>query len=678
MRFVALLAVLATLAPPAADGSVESASAPSARGPIISERAARTGPVLNPRAANSPLVIELGPLPADARDANIPKRVHKRRRVGVHRPLPEAFGGDLVPRLEWVAGAAGGQVAAIEVRAQGAVSLRIAVRAVLPPGASVQVFDANGQPHGSRFTPEHFEADAPVWLPSVEGDTLTVQIAVPSTASIEAVSFTVATVSHRFARLIPRAVPQCFGHVDVPCVSDSIRRDTADGVGRVVFEDVGGTFTCTGTLLNVGDTPDLYEPYLLTANHCVATDAVAATVEVAWFWQRADCNGSDIDPRLTYSFAGAALLATSPSEDATLLRLRENLPGGLLYLGWSTEEVRVGTSVFSVHHPNGFAAQYSEGRVRRIVDADVDGNLVNDTIETAWSRGLTEGGSSGAGLFTGLQRLVGVLAGGELGCATAGDVFGPFRAFFPYVARWLKPSDHAPETFAHMLPAVPGADAGAVQGFIRIMNNSSRAGEVEIHAVDDTGQRRGPVTLRLDARQVRHFNSDDLERGSASKGLLGGVGDGTGMWRLELETELDIEPLAYIRTPDGFVTSMHQLALATAGDELTYRVPFFNPGSNTAIRSLLRVINPNASEVSVTIDGWDDDRVPGEQTVRLSLAAGRAIQMSAQALEAGDPAFEGRLGDGAGKWELAVTGSRPLHVMSLLATQSGHLTNLSQ
>ena len=233
------------------------------------------------------------------------------------------------------------------------------------------------------------------------------------------------------------------------------------------------------------------------------------------------------------------------------------------------------------------------------------------------------------------------------------------------------------QLYSHTLPFIPPANM-TQQGFMRIINYSKHAGEIEIHAIDDTGQRFGPVTLEIGDQQVRHFNSNDLERGNASKGLLGGVGSGTGMWRLELKTLLDITPLAYIRTADGFVTSMHQVAEAYPDNDLKYRLRFFNPGSNTNIRSLLRVVNLNAARVSVTVKGWDDDGNEGAQLVRFSLAADSAIQLSSQELESGDAAFTGRLGDGNGKWELMVTGTLPLHAMSLLSTQSGHLTNLSR
>ena len=189
-----------------------------------------------------------------------------------------------------------------------------------------------------------------------------------------------------------------------------------------------------------------------------------------------------------------------------------------------------------------------------------------------------------------------------------------------------------------------------------------------------------PVTLEIGALQTRHFNSEDLEYGNVSKGIIGGVGDGTGMWRLGLTTTLGIDAWAYARTPDGFVTSMHQVAWfakSLTDNEYWHLLPFFNPGSNTAIRSLLRVINPNPFEVDVRVVGDDDNDDTGGP-VRFTLAPNSAMQISAQALEQGDAAFAGSLGDGTGKWRLVVLSPQPIHVMSLLSTPSGHLTNLSR
>ena len=236
------------------------------------------------------------------------------------------------------------------------------------------------------------------------------------------------------------------------------------------------------------------------------------------------------------------------------------------------------------------------------------------------------------------------------------------------------------EGISHTLPLVPGVSESGQEGFVLIRNRSDMDGEVTIHGIDDTGERFPPATLELAAGHTASFNSEDLEKGNADKGLEPGIGDGFGYWRLVLATELDIEARGYIRTSDGFVTSMYELAREHERIKHRYVVPFFNPASNTKIVSRLRVANPNAAAVDVTLEAWDSHGVAGKEVIQFSIDKGAAVRLTSQQLEAGDAdAFTGRLGDGAGKWRFEVSGGdQPLEVMSLLSTGSGHLTNLSR
>ena len=236
------------------------------------------------------------------------------------------------------------------------------------------------------------------------------------------------------------------------------------------------------------------------------------------------------------------------------------------------------------------------------------------------------------------------------------------------------------ERISNTLPLVLGASDSGQQGFVLIRNRSDMDGVVTIHGIDDAGERSEPATLELSAGHTASFNSEDLEAGNADKGLEPGIGDGSGHWRLELTTELDIEARGYIRTTDGFVTSMYELAREHERMKRRYVVPFFNPASNTTIVSRLRVANPNAVAVDVTLEAWDFDGEAADDVIEFSVDAGAAVLISSQQLEAGDAeAFTGRLGDGAGKWRFEVSGGgQPLEVMSLLSTGSGHLTNLSR
>lgn len=230
----------------------------------------------------------------------------------------------------------------------------------------------------------------------------------------------------------------------------------------------------------------------------------------------------------------------------------------------------------------------------------------------------------------------------------------------------------------HTLPLVMSASNDIQQGFARIINHSNRAGTVVIHAIDDSGRRFGPTSLSLQAKETVHFNSRDLEWGNRSKGLSAGVGSGQGDWRLELETTLDVEPLAYVRTSDGFVTSMHDVVTegGAACSPAGVHVPIFNPASNRSQQSRLRIVNPSDNSVNVTISGRDDEgKTPAG--LAFDIPAGAARTITAEDLESGAAGLGGRFGDGAGKWQLYVSAARTIHVMSLLQSPNGHLTNLS-
>ena len=213
------------------------------------------------------------------------------------------------------------------------------------------------------------------------------------------------------------------------------------------------------------------------------------------------------------------------------------------------------------------------------------------------------------------------------------------------------------------------------EGFARIINHAGNPGTAYITGIDDAGNEHGPVELSLKAHASAHFNSTDLEEGNPDKGFSQGLGDGEGDWRLRFESDLDIELLAYVRSHDGFVTPIHELVPV---EGMRQHVRFFNPGSNRAQVSRLRLINRTGDRVEVTIEGRDDEGTdaPGG-TVRLTLGSGEARTLTAQDLESGEGELVGRLGDGRGKWQLFVSADRPLHVMSLLRSPTGHLSNLS-
>ena len=222
---------------------------------------------------------------------------------------------------------------------------------------------------------------------------------------------------------------------------------------------------------------------------------------------------------------------------------------------------------------------------------------------------------------------------------------------------------------------VPSSDPDGPPGVLRIINHDSESGSVEISAIDDAGVRSGPVTLMLDAEAAVELDATDLEMGNPAKGLSAGLGGGVGDWRLEIDSDLDIEPLAYVRTADGFVASMHDLVRE---ENMRYPVPVFNTGGNVSELSRLRLINPGGGAAEVAITAIDDAGASSSASgVHLTLPAGGARTLTAGQLEAGGSGLGGRLGTGSGKWRLVVTADRPILVMNLLANTGGRLGNLS-
>ena len=228
------------------------------------------------------------------------------------------------------------------------------------------------------------------------------------------------------------------------------------------------------------------------------------------------------------------------------------------------------------------------------------------------------------------------------------------------------------------IPSVPLmlADSGhGREGFVRVINRSETGGAVLITAIDDSGMRHGPVRLQLQPHGAAHFNSSDLQDGNEAKGILEGVGVGKGDWRLEFDSDLDIEALSYVRTGDGFLTAIHDTA---PSDEGVHRIVTFNPASNVQQASRLRVVNMGREPAVVTVRGVDDAGASPGSPVQFTVPAGAAREFDAMQLEAGDARLDGALGDGEGKWRLAVESESSIVAMSLLEnTSTGHLTNLS-
>ena len=289
------------------------------------------------------------------------------------------------------------------------------------------------------------------WSGTVDGDTAVIEFYKRSDENGQ--GFEIFETSHIFPELDSRLrsnepdVLNC--EVDASCYGDPEK----NAVGRILFNN-NGPVVCTGTLLN--NVAQDWTPYFLTANHCVNSQAVAQTVEVYWFYQTTSCNSGVLRSGV-HSPPGANLLATQSSNDFALLRLLSNAPGGAYFSGWTPAAQSLGTSVFGLHHPDGYYPPYISSYLRRSSGTITSTNEYCYALANAygvnWAAGSTEGGSSGSGLWNSSHYLVGVLSCGTGACPPNGyTIYSKFANFYsqirPYIGSLTPPAPVAnPATF---------------------------------------------------------------------------------------------------------------------------------------------------------------------------------------------------------------------------------------
>lgn len=335
--------------------------------------------------------------------------------------------------LDWQISADGSRVATLKVTSAKAVSLRAALqlkgigggnpeRVTLRfAGSDGRVFEQSGAA---------FAGNEAGWSPTVDGDTLLLEIALPAGQYPENFSLKIPKLSH--LDISPTASSRdmlriAIGESD-SCQNDVICRsnpstgfsNAAKAVARMVFSDSTGSYLCTGTLLNNNNSPK--RQLFWTAAHCISTQAVADTLQTYWFYDAASCNGSTVSTSAVTLTGGAYLRHANTSRDTALLELKSAPPSGAFYAGWNSAAIAAtGTAIEGIHHPSGDVKKYSLGTVTNL-SGSIDGH--SPLYQVVWTDGTTEGGSSGSALFTtssGDYQLRGGLYGGYSYCTAQSD-----------------------------------------------------------------------------------------------------------------------------------------------------------------------------------------------------------------------------------------------------------------
>ncbi|MGV8208964.1 hypothetical protein ACV33L_30785, partial [Pseudomonas aeruginosa] len=116
-------------------------------------------------------------------------------------------------------------------------------------------------------------------------------------------------------------------------------------VAKMVFTSSadGGSYICTGTLLNNGNSPK--RQLFWSAAHCIEDQATAATLQTIWFYNTTQWYGdaSTVNQSVTVLTGGANILHRDAKRDTLLLEIKSNPPAGVVYQGWSDTPIANGS-----------------------------------------------------------------------------------------------------------------------------------------------------------------------------------------------------------------------------------------------------------------------------------------------------------------------------------------------
>jgi hypothetical protein len=373
----------------------------------------------------------------------------KRQRFGVERTL--SLG---IAEGEWHTLADGSHLWAADVVSTGAIAVRLRFHDVaLPAGAELALYAPAGGdgPQGPEAHRVELRtaASAPTtfWSGMVGGDRIRVELLLPAgTEQPARLPFTVDRLMHAYLDPIDftarnltansKAAGSCEN--DVSCYPDWT--DLSHAVSLVAFDEAGGSFLCSGQLMN--DVAGDLTPYYLTANHCISTGDGAASASFYWLYQTPNCNGAPPSVNSVPRSDAAQLLSTSPSSDYTLLMVLGGLPDGLYWSGWTSKAPSDGTDAVAIHHPAGDYKRISFGmkNLSQICNEDAGTNSIALT-RIEWNSGVTEPGSSGSGIFRAdTGQLFGQLFFGPSACGVSSDslydCYGSFSSTYLKTRKW--------------------------------------------------------------------------------------------------------------------------------------------------------------------------------------------------------------------------------------------------
>nr|WP_314668508.1 T9SS type A sorting domain-containing protein [uncultured Porphyromonas sp.] len=263
----------------------------------------------------------------------------------------------------------------------------------------------------------------------------------PALNSEEMPSILISSVGHIFAKAAPTEDPgedqgsdDC--SVNINCKEGAEWQDQKAGVVQMIMYSGGYVSICSGDLLN--NTNEDFTPYIISAAHCESLTNRRKTSEsdldqwiFTFHYEKMGCSSGSFALGRGKTMVGCDLMAFLPIQgqsDGLLLKLDQMIPDSyrVYYNGWDRSDA-IPNSGVGIHHPAGDAKKLS------VYNGDVTLNTwhtsdafggPNAHFFFHFTKGETEGGSSGSSLWNEDKLVVGTLTGGGGRCQSGTNFYG--------------------------------------------------------------------------------------------------------------------------------------------------------------------------------------------------------------------------------------------------------------
>jgi len=271
--------------------------------------------------------LTLGPLTAAERARLVQPSAMVR--LGVHRAVSPRATGD------WVTAGDGSPLWRLALRSPGAEAMRVEFRDFTVGQGKVWVH--NGSEAVGPYSGDGPYGNGQFWSAAVSAESITVEYQPAAEGAQDGPPpFTIRTVSHRARRTaVPRdgtdaglADTADYCELDPNCFADW--KPSTSMVAQLIFEQDGDEFLCSGSAVATRD--DSFKPYLLTAGHCIHSEAAARSLETYWSFQTSSCGGAPPASRGSSNQGGHLIGSGTIEEGDYSLVLLPSVPSGVALL----------------------------------------------------------------------------------------------------------------------------------------------------------------------------------------------------------------------------------------------------------------------------------------------------------------------------------------------------------